>query len=391
MVVKVCTTSFAVVLASVCAGFSEDMRSVAEDALAGLAPISEMFTTDKMEEAVSTYETPMPPEAKLKHEDFGARIIYKRTGNGVEGQAFSATVDSITQRPDVSPSVDAMDLANEAVQTAEDTVGGLFTQSGGGSCEAEYVGGAQPGSNLCTSILGRRFGSCTETRGVDVDRRDNWFCKQQTAKYRTVCEKPVEWSCQGSSGAYCRSANFEVSGIGQTTLTHLTTTLQRAFSYPGSSSSACSVHSKVFNVTVGSNFDPSFLVVRELKIQGVGQMFVDDELVWSSDAAATGNLSIGEVDCGKDCSRTSVFSGSTAIETCGSRIHSGNSGNIAATLNKPDWTPKLDSAAGIYRATGRSKTITVKVVSAGTGTSPITGNVAVRGSCCTAMQGVPQC
>lgn len=391
MVVKVSVMSCAMILSAVCASFSDDMRSAAEKALSGMEPISDMFVTEKMEETVSTYETSKPAEADLRPEDFDARILYKRTQGGDEGRAFTSTVDSVKHRPNVEPSLDAMDLANESVKTAEDTVGGLFTQSGGGSCEAEYVGGAQPGTNLCTSILGRRFGSCTETRGIDVDRRDNWFCKQQTAKYRKVCEKPVLWSCKGSSGPYCRSQNFAVSGIGKTTLTQAGITAQRAFSYNGSLSNSCSVHTKTFNVTVGANFDPSFLVLRELRLEGVGQIFVDNDLVWSSHSNATGALRVAELDCGKRCSRTTVFSGNTAIETCGSTGRTGNSGNIAPALNKPNWTSIFDSRSGNYHATGVSKTLTIKVVSAGTGTSPISGNVAVRGTCCTAMRGVPQC
>lgn len=358
-------------------------QSVQERAAAqidALGAVTQTLTQGALEEVVLPFETATPFEASLDAGDLGDAIIATRAGDSTASQAFRATVDSASGRPDVTPSNGALGLANLAVSIGADSVAGMFSGDGG-SCTSDFDGPIASGTYNCSAPLTQDFRYCREERQVTVHRTDRWSCSEETPEYRKTCARNLTWRCTGTTGGAClkeavrfsRPVSWNASG----------NTVETTFS--GGGTGDCSLREHTVHLSVQDFAEITSLRLEDIAYQGVAQLRVNGQNVWTQGASGGSNLAVRSRDCGKNCAVDAVYAGNAWIEDC-SATHNTRTPGVEL---EPEFTqaapgPNTTLEISPVRAlTGSSSNqVNITLITANTQEAGPTLRFALHGSCC---------
>lgn len=345
-----------------------------------LGSVTEILKQDTLDEVVLPFETDSPSEASLKPEDLEDAILATRVGQSTASQAFRATVDSATGRPDIAPSSGALGLANLAVSIGADSVAGMFSGESG-ACTSDFDGPISSGTYTCSAPLTRDFRYCREERQVSVTRTDEWSCSEETPEYRKTCARNVEWSCTGTTGGSClktavlfsREVSWNASGD----------TVETTFS--GGGTGACSLREKTIQISVQDFANVTSLRLEDITYQGVAQLRINGRNVWTQGASTGSNLAVKSRNCGKNCAVDAVYSGNTWIEDCGAAARSRAPGielepEFAQHSPGPNTSLDIDPVRALIASP--SNQVDITLITANTQETGSTLRFAVGGSCC---------
>lgn len=296
--------------------FAQSLQDRATSQIEALGPVTGVLTEDALEEVVLPYETDTPFEASLGAEDLEDAVLATRVGNSTASQAFRATVDSATGRPDVAPSDGAFGLANLAVSIGADSVAGLFAGEGT-ACTDAFDGPITSGTHHCSAPLSRDFRTCREERKVSVNREDIWACSEETPEYRKTCTRPIAWRCTGTTGGACLKSAVTFSRTTQWNASGTTAKIE----FIPRGNGTCKIREKTTRISVLDYAELSSLELATLSYQGVAQIQVDGRNLWTQGGHSNADLVIRSRDCGKKCEVDAVYSGNTWIADCGDASH----------------------------------------------------------------------
>ncbi len=358
-------------------------RDRAQGAMDSLGAVTDILTQGIMEDTVVPFETATPPESTLTEPEFDDAQFAIQTGSGADSRMFSATVDSALNRPDVTIDPNSLDLADSAIEQSDAVVGGLFTADGG-TCEAIFDGGSYNGIRICQAILSRRLETCQETRNISVDRDDTWSCDVEEPTYRKQCERNITWACTGSSGSSCIKSAVSFTPAPVWTVGDEIADI----SFGAINNGVCSLKTHTVFVQSRDYVNLSFLDLSDLTFQGVAQIRVDGVNVWTYGTAATGDLVLGDRDCGKRCSRRAVYAGSTWIEDCGTAtVISQPNADILASLNVPVLGPPSDlNTLPVIVSTGAATNqVRIDIITGNDSETSMDTTFKMGGQCCSAI------
>lgn len=211
---KVLGALFLIVWAAPLAAQS-DFLDRARNIIDNMGETSDLLSDDNHQVTLSPFYGQEAPEVNLDPEDFDDEEVLRQSGDGPVARAFGNQKDSALSRPDMGLTVDDLSLADSAIATSDQTLGGLFNGTVG-SCEADFAGGYTAGEQFCRRNLSANNQSCQQRRIASVDRDDRWECLVDTPTYKKVCGGPITYSCSGSSGASCLRNAISVTGGGAT-------------------------------------------------------------------------------------------------------------------------------------------------------------------------------
>ena len=355
----------------------QDRAAVQIDAL---GPVTQTLTQEALEEVVLPFETATPFEASLGAGDMGDAIIATRAGDSTASQAFRATVDSATGRSDVTPSSGALGLANLAVSIGADSVAGMFGGDGG-SCSSDFDGPIASGTYNCAAPLTQDFRYCREERRVTVSRTDTWSCSEETPQYRKTCARNLTWRCTGTTGGTClksavlfsRPVSWNASG-------------DRAdISFSGGGTGACGLREKTVQLSVRDIAQIASLRLEDIAYQGVAQLRVNGQNIWTQGVSDGANLTVKSRDCGKNCAVDAIYAGNTWIEDCSATPNTRTPGiELEPELAQVAPGPNTSLESTPVRALTGSQSLPVQItlITANTQEAGPTLRFALRGSCC---------
>lgn len=363
--------------------FAQSLQERAGTQVEALGSVTDLLTEENMGKTVVPFETATPFEASLGAGDIEDAVLATRVGDSTASQAFRATIDSATGRPDVVPSSGAMGLANLAVSVGADSVADLFTGENG-SCTNAFDGPVTSGTHTCSAPLTRDFRTCRETRQVSVNREDAWRCSEEDPNYRKTCTRDITWRCTGTTGGEClkqavrfsRAVSWNAAGSAV------------ALDYAGSGTGACALREHSVQIDIEDIANVTSLSVGEISYQGVAQLRVGGQNLWTNGSSDGANLKIAERDCGKNCSVDAVYAGSTWISDCGegSQTRAANL-ELIDEFSQSAPGPNTSLALEPVKAeTGsRSNQISVTLITANTREVGPSLGFNVSGSCCSAF------
>jgi hypothetical protein len=345
-----------------------------------LGPVTQTLTQEALEEVVLPFETATPFEASLGVGDLGDAIIATRAGDSTASQAFRTTVDSATGRPDVAPSNGALGLANLAVSMGADSVAGMF-RGEGGACTSDFDGPIASGTYNCSAPLTQDFRYCREERQVTVSRTDTWSCSEETPEYRKTCARNLTWRCTGATGGAClkeavhfsRPVSWTASGDRVET------------TFSGGGTGACNLREKTVQISVQDIAKITSLRLEDIAYQGVAQLRVNGQNVWTQGASGGSNLAVKSRDCGKNCAVDAVYAGNTWIEDCSATRNTRTPGielEPEFTQATPGPNSPLESSPVRALTGSQSLPVTITLITANTQETGPTLRFALRGSCC---------
>lgn len=358
----------------------QTLQDRAASQIEALGPVTGVLTEDALEEVVLPYETDKPFEASLGSEDLEDAVLATRVGDSTASQAFRATVDTATGRPDVAPSDGALGLANLAVSLGADSVAGLFTGEGN-ACSNAFDGPITSGTHRCFTPLSRDFRTCREERRVTVSREDKWACTEETPEYRKTCTKPIEWRCTGATGGTCmqnavrftKPVGWNASGD----------TAEITFS--GGGTGACALREEALQITLEDIASLTSLRLDTITYQGVAQVRVNGRNLWTQGTSGGANLTVKSRDCGKNCAVDAVYAGNTWIEDCGSTARSRAPGielSTEFTQAAPGPNTPLEITPVRAQTGSLSNAVEITLITANRQETGPSLRFALRGSCC---------
>ncbi|MDG2340797.1 MAG: hypothetical protein P8L32_06335, partial [Paracoccaceae bacterium] len=312
--------------------------------------------------------------------DLDDAIIATRAGDSTASQAFQATVDSATGRPDVAPSNGALGLANLAVSIGADSVAGMFSGDRG-SCTSDFDGPIASGTYNCSAPLTQDFRYCREERQVSVKRTDKWSCSEETPEYRKTCARNLTWRCTGSTGGAClrEAVQFSRTVIWNASGDRAETT------FSGGGTGACSLREKTIQISVLDFAQITSLRLEDIAYQGVAQLRVNGQNVWTQGASGGSNLTVSSRDCGKNCAVDAVYAGNAWIEDCSATPNARTPGiELEPDFIQAAPGPNTSLESTPVRAlTGSSSNqVNITLITANTQETGPTLRFALRGSCC---------
>lgn len=363
--------------------FGQTLQDRAASQVETLESISKFLTEEALDEVVVPFETATPFEASLGAGDLEDAVLATRIGDSTASQAFRATVDSATGRPSIAPSSGAMGLANLAVSIGADSVADLFTGESG-TCSNAFDGPVTSGTHSCSAPLTRDFRTCRETRRVSVNREDQWRCTEEDPTYRKSCAREITWRCTGTTGGDCLKQALRFSRP----VTWNAAGNAVALDFAGSGTGACVLREHSVQIDIEDIASITSLSIGELSYQGVAQLRVNGQNLWTNGTSGGANLKIAARDCGKNCSVDAVYGGSTWIADCGevSQTRTANLDLVAEfTQSAPGPSTSL-ALEPVTAVTGsRSTSVTVTLITANTRETGASLGFDVSGSCCSAF------
>ena len=364
----------------------QDMSDRARTLLGQMDPVTEMLTDQTMQRTLIPFETAAPPEARLAPEAFEEEALRRRTNGSVEGGAYGAQADSAFTRPDVDLGADPLSLADDAVQTAPQTVGGFFSEAGG-SCTSSFTGGEYSGAQFCTRILARSINTCQEWREITVDRQDTWQCAVEGATYRQQCDRRPRYTCTGARGGACIRQTVLISGANAT---WNATGTRAVLALPAVARTSCGISSHTVTLTLPPTVQLTSLNTVLGSYNGVLQVQVNGDVVATTrnGVLETGlptdaYLGIADRDCGKRCTIPAVYAGGTWIEDCADARHTSTLDIPLAPLQAGrDLTLETPTLPGVVALIGTSATIELRILTANTLETGSAITLTFAGSCC---------
>ena len=367
-------------------GSAQDMSDRAREVLRSMDPATNLLTDQTLRNTLTPYETDAPPEANLSPEDFEDEELRRRTNGSVEGGAYAAQADSAFSRPDVDLGADPLSLADDAIETAAQTVGGYFSQAGG-RCTSSFIGGEYSGTQFCTRILARAINYCQEWREITVDRRDLWQCAVERATYRQQCRRATRYTCSGVQGGACIRQLVTVSGAAATWNDAGT---QAVLVLPAISRSSCGISDRTVTLTIPSSVQLTRLAATRGRYNGVLQVSLNGEVIATtrdgtvdSNLPADATLTIANRDCGKDCAIPAVYAGQSWLEDCNDTRHAGPLGlDLTEAQAGRVLTPETPITDGPVPVSGSAARLRLRILTANTAETPTRITVSFAGSCC---------
>ncbi|MDG1738680.1 MAG: hypothetical protein P8L68_15845 [Paracoccaceae bacterium] len=359
---------------------AQSLQDRAAAQIDALGPVTQTLTQSALEEVVLPFETATPFEASLGDGDLSDAIIATRAGDSTASQAFRATVDSATGRPDVAPSNGALGLANLAVSIGADSVVGMFSGNSG-SCTSAFDGPIASGTYNCSAPLTQDFRYCHEERQVTVHRTDKWSCAEETPEYRKTCSKNVEWRCTGTTGGACLKEAVQVSR--PVSWNASGDRVETTFS--GGGTGACSLREKTVQISVQDIAQITSLRLEDITYQGVAQVRINGQNVWTQGTSGGSNLAVRSRDCGKNCAVDAVYAGNTWIADCSATPNARTPGiELEPEFSQATPGPNSSLESTPVRALTGSQSLPLQItlITANTQESGPTLRFALRGSCC---------
>ena len=363
--------------------FGQSLQERALTQIDSLGSVSQFLSEESLNDVVIPFETATPFEASLGAGDLEDAVLATRIGDSTASQAFRATVDSATGRPNITPSSGAMRLADLAVSVGADSVADLFTGESG-SCSNAFDGPVTSGTYTCSAPLTRDFRTCRETRTVSVNREDQWSCADEDPTYRKSCTRDITWRCTGTTGGDClkqalqfsRPVNWNAEGT------------SAEISFDGGGAGACAIREYSVQIDIEDIASITSLSVGDLTYQGVAQLRVNGRNLWTHGTRGGASLKIAARDCGKNCSVDAVYAASTWIADCGERSQTRNANvDLIAEFTQSDPGPNTSLTLEPVKATtgSRSNQVTVTLLTANTRETAATLGFNISGSCCSAF------
>lgn len=362
---------------------AQDEQARAETALTGVVGITDVITQGNMEDTVTPFDTAEPVESELTPGQFEDALLAIQTGEGTDSRAYSSTLDSALNRPEVTIDPNALSLADAAIDQSETLLGSLFSADGG-TCDAIFEGDSFAGQRICRAILSRQFESCSETREISLDRQDTWACDVEKPIYRNQCDKDLTWSCTGETGASCLAQAVNISPTPDWNIS----SDQAGLNYGPLDDGFCSLKTRTIYVEAADYANLSQFEMSQIEFDGVAQVRIDGVNVWTYGTTATGNLTVADRDCGKDCAVPAVYAGSTWIEDCTTTFRTSNpTADIAAYLVQPALGPSSDlNQLPISVSTGAmSNLVRIDILTGNNSETGLNALINVGGSCCSAF------
>ena len=360
--------------------FGQSLQERAQTQVDSLGSVSQFVSEEALEEVVIPFETATPFEASLGAGDLEDAVLATRAGDSTASQAFRATVDSAAGRPSITPSSGAMGLANLAVSVGADSVADLFTGESG-SCSNAFDGPVTSGTHTCSAPLTRDFRPCRETRTVSVNREDQWSCTDEDPTYRKSCSRDITWRCTGTTGGACLEQALRFSRP----VTWNEAGSAVALDFSGSGTGACALREHQVQIEIEDIATVTGLSVGEITYQGVAQLRVEGQNLWTNGASGGADLKIAARDCGKDCSVDAVYAGSTWIADCG-EVSQTRTANLDLVPEFTQSAPGPSTSLALEPVTAvtgsRSTSVTVTLITANTRETGATLGFYVSGSCC---------
>lgn len=363
--------------------YGQSLQERATSLVESLGSISQFLTEDALGDVVIPFETATPFEASLGAGDLDDAVLATRIGDSTASQAFRATVDSATGRPDIAPSRDAIELANLAVSLGADAVADLFTGESG-SCSNAFDGPVTSGTHTCSAPLTREFRTCRETRTVSVNREDQWSCTDEDPSYRKNCAREITWRCTGITGGDCLKQALRFSR----TVSWNAEGTSAEISFDEGGAGTCALREHLVQIDIEDLASITSLSVGELSYQGVAQLRANGQNLWTNGANGGANLKIAARDCGKNCSVDAVYAGSTWIADCGegSQTRTANLdlvGEFAQSAPGPSTSLALEPVTAVTGS--RSDQVTVTLITANRSEVGPSLSFNLSGSCCSAF------
>lgn len=363
--------------------FAQDEQTRAETALSGVVGITDVITQGNMEDTVTPFVTETPPESELTVEQFEDAQLAIQTGEGTDTRAYSSTLDSALNRPEITIDPNALSLADSAIDQSETVLGGMFSADGG-TCDAIFDGSSFDGLRVCRAILSRQYESCSETREITLDRQDTWSCDVEDPNYRNQCETELTWACTGQTGQSCMAQAVTISAPAIWNATGD----QAGLTYGATDNGLCSIKTRTFYVQATDYVNFSQLEIGQIDFDGVAQIRIDGVNVWTYGTTDTGDLNVADRDCGKDCAIPAVYAGSTWIEDCTTTFRSSQpNADITPYLIQPSLGPNTDlNQTPVIVSTGAlSNQIRIDIITGNDSETGVNATVNVGGSCCSAF------
>lgn len=365
---------------------AQDMSDRAREVLRLMDPATSLLTDQTLQHTLTPYETDAPPETGLAPEQFEDEELQRRTNGSVEGSAYAAQADSPFSRPDVDLGADPLALADDAIEMAPQTVGGLFSQAGG-SCTSDFDGGAYSGTQFCTRILARTLSFCQEWREITVDRQDTWQCETQTTGYRQECDRTASYTCTGMRGGNCIQQMMGISGA---TATWNASRTQVTLAMPPDTRTSCGISDHTITLTIPSRVQLTTLTATLGAANGVLQVLVNGSVVATTrdgtvdtSLPAGATLNIANRDCGKDCAVPAVYAGRTWLEDCNRQRHANDLDVVMAPLQAGRiLEPQTLINTALVPLSGSRARIQLRILTANTSENTPRITLTVAGSCC---------
>lgn len=372
----------------------QSAQDKANTALGQTPSATGLLTDQKMQEVVVPFETANPDATTVNQFNMEDRAFNAQYQGTDEARAYGAMKDSALTRPEVSLGSDPLSLADDAVQQASSVVGGLFSADEG-SCSEIFQGGKYNGYQLCNRILSRRKEVCTETRSVTVDREDQWRCSIEAGNYSKRCNQAINWSCTGTTGhaciqqavSYSKPVTWIVAGVGIGAGLSGRSGAVGEIALPAQAGSSCALRSDSVTMTTRDWATFASLTLDRLAYQGVAQIRVNGNNLWTAGTTNTGNLTIWQRNCGKNCNVDAVFSADgTWIADCDSAAWTRSVGvSLLSLYTPPVAGPVVLTGSQPSLDFGKAGTVTIEVIRANTADSGATLNIYKEYSCCSAF------
>ncbi len=361
--------------------YAQDWREQAKQSLDAFGSVTGLITQDNMQATVTPFVTDAPAQSEIAPHQIEDEVFNERVSDSVAARGLGAQVDSALTRPDVDLGDNPLSLADAAVGAAQSVAGGLFVP-GGEACSASLTVTPRDEVLSCTSVATEQYQTCRETRSITTDRDDHWACSTEDPAYKKRCSQEVNWVCTGQTGAVCRQAAVSVPASAQWRRG------RTGFDMTGrvSTNGACSLQSDTFTVSATPAVDLRSLIVDRIRFNGAAQIRVNGVNVWTYGTSANSDLNIRNRDCGKNCSRSAAYAGSTWIEDCSStaRSASPNIDLLAIPSSGPAQGPSQILNHEVVLTGSANATWTIEVIRINQTETTVGMGVAVTGACCSA-------
>ena len=371
---------------------SHTERDAAEAALDNLGSVTDQLSMPNMRDTVVPFAGTDTDEASMAPADFDRAILDIRSGSDQDGRAYQSTLDSLSNRPVVDLGSDPLALADDAIEGADGALGGLFSANSG-TCEAMFQNGSYGGLRFCKAILQRDIRVCEVWREITVDREDFWACEMAERDYTRVCTPNISWACTGSTGANCRADRIQSNR----NFTWANSNREMRFSFGQNRDlSSCVIRQQRIIIDAYAGFAIDQFRAIRWDFDGIGQLRVNGENVWTFGTNSSGDLNLEYVSSGgKDglpALVPMVRAGRTPIDYCPYISSPQSLPSMVDLLSAIDVVvpgpSRINAASRPYIPMGEHEEIVIDLLVASWIQRVQTFRLDIRGSCCSQISAV---
>ena len=194
---------------------AQSMSEEAQAAVQAVGSLSEIFTQEKIDSTVETFETANPKETGYSSASFETELNSLRLKDGADADALKSIEDSERLRPDVNldPEGNLFRAANDA-HINQDTIAGDIFSAETGSCTTPDEPQWDRQEKFCERSRVNEQLSCLIKRQISFDRFDTYSCTRSAASTPNTCRKVIRYACKTANHAACVARNTSVSSAG---------------------------------------------------------------------------------------------------------------------------------------------------------------------------------